>query len=281
MNFTQFANAHGLVIDTVDQGRWVRCSTDDKPHKKNGAYYHGGDFASVINWATMTDHETWFHDKPSSPREQAEQKQRVEASRKLYRAEQARGQAVAAKKAEWVLSQCHLDISEYLGAKGFPVMLGNMWMRQGKHPLLVVPMRVGKDLVGVQLINPKGDKTFLKAQRCNGAEFRIGQGALQIFLEGYATGLSVAVAMSALSVPCTIHVCFSAGNMQKMATEAGKGLVIADNDESGAGEKAAIATGLPYFMPDVAGWDFNDLLKTRKKFAASQELKKMLQFVKK
>ena len=269
------------MIDTVDQGRWVRCSTDDKPHKKNGAYFHGGDFASVINWATMTDHETWFHDKPSSPREQAEQKKRMEASKKIYRLEQSRGQAEAAKKAEWILSQCHLDLSAYLGAKGFPEMLGNMWMRQDKDPLLVVPMRVGKDLVGVQLINPKGDKMFLKGQRCNGAAFRIGQGAIQVWVEGYATALSVAVAMNALSTPCTIHVCFSASNMQKLATEAGKGFVIADNDQSQAGEKAAIATKLPYFMPDVVGYDFCDLLKARKKFAASQELKKVLQFVKK
>lgn len=281
MNFIQFANAHGLVIRDFQNGRITRCSTTAHPRKRNGAFYYDSDFGWVQDWAVHPEIIIWKSDKVLSPSDLQEQKLRMEASKKAYRLEQSRGQAVAAKKAEGILSQCHLDISAYLGAKGFPEMLGNMWMRQGKDPLLVVPMRVRKDLVGVQLIAPDGSKMFLKGQRCDRAEHRIGQGSLQIWTEGYATGLSVAVAMTALGTPCTIHVCFSVGNLQKMATEVGQGLVIADNDESGAGEKAAIATGLPYFMPDVAGWDFNNLLKARKKFAASQELKKLLQFVKK
>lgn len=281
MNFTQFADAHGLIIRDIRAGRITRCSTTSHPGKRNGAFYYDSDFGWVQDWAVHPEIIIWKSDKILSPSDLAEQKKRMEASRKLYRAEQSKGQAVAAKKAEFILSQCHLDISAYLGAKGFPEMLGNMWFREGKDPLLVVPMRVGKDLVGVQLIAPDGRKTFLKAQRCDRATFTIGQGSIQIWTEGYATALSVAVAMSALGTRCTIHVCFSVGNMQKMAIEAGAGLVIADNDESGAGEKAAIATGLHYFMPDVVGWDFCDLLKNRKKFTASQELKKVLQFAKK
>ena len=281
MNFIQFAEAHGLVIRDFQNGRITRCSTTSHPGKRNGAFYFDSDFGWVQDWAVHPEIIIWKSDKVLSPSDLQEQKLRMEASKKIYRADQAKGQAEAAKKADWILSQCHLDLSAYLASKGFPEMLGNMWMRDGKDPLLCVPMRVGRDLVGVQLINPSGDKIFLKGQRCNGAEHRIGQGAMQIWVEGYATGLSVAVAMNALSTPCTIHVCFSASNMQKLATEAGKGLVIADNDQSQAGEKAAIATKLPYFMPDVAGWDFCDLLKARKKFTASQELKKVLQFVKK
>ena len=281
MNFEQFASAHGLIIRDIREGRITRCSTTAHPSKRNGAFYYDSDFGWVQDWAVHPEIIIWKSDKVLSPSDLQEQKLRMEASKKAYRLEQSRGQAEAAKKAAWILSQCHLDLSAYLASKGFPEMLGNMWMRQGKDPLLVVPMRVGRDLVGVQLINPSGDKIFLKGQRCNGAAHRIGQGAMQIWVEGYATGLSVAVAMTALSTPCTIHVCFSVSNMQKMATEAGKGLVIADNDESGAGEKAAIATGLHYFMPEVTGYDFNDLLKARKKFTASQELKKVLQFVKK
>lgn len=281
MNFEQFASAHGLVIRDFKAGIITRCSTTAHPSKRNGAFYYDLDFGWVQDWAIHSEIIIWKSDKVLSPSDLQEQKKRMEASKKAYRADQAKGQAEAAKKADWILSQCHLDLSAYLASKGFPEMLGNMWMRDGKDPLLCVPMRVGRDLVGVQLINPSGDKIFLKGQRCNGAEHRIGQGAMQIWVEGYATALSVAVAMNALSTPCTIHVCFSASNMQKLATEAGKGLVIADNDQSQAGEKAAIATKLPYFMPDVVGWDFCDLLKARKKFAASQELKKVLQFVKK
>ena len=281
MNFIQFAEAHGLVIRDFQNGRITRCSTTSHPGKRNGAFYYDSDFGWVQDWAMHSEIIIWKSDKVLSPSDLAEQKLRMEASKKAYRAEQVKGQTEAAKKAEWILSQCHLDLSAYLASKGFPEMLGNMWMRQGKDSLLVVPMRVGRDLVGVQLINPTGSKMFLKGQRCDRAAFRIGQGAMQVWVEGYATGLSVAVAMGALSTPCTIHVCFSASNMQKMATEAGNGLVIADSDEYGAGEKAAIATGLPYFMPDVVGWDFNDLLKARKKFAVSQEVKKNLAICKK
>ena len=281
MNFIQFAEAHGLVIRDFQNGRITRCSTTSHPGKRNGAFYYDSDFGWVQDWAMHSEIIIWKSDKVLSPSDLQEQKKRMDASKKAYRLEQSRGQVEAAKKAEWILSQCHLDLSAYLASKGFPEMLGNMWMRQGKDPLLVVPIRVKKDLVGVQLISPDGSKMFLKGQRCDRAEHRIGQGAMQIWVEGYATALSVAVAMSALSTPCTIHVCFSASNMQKLATEAGKGFVIADNDKLQAGEKAAIATGLPYFMPDVVGWDFNDLLKARKKFTASRELKKVLQFVKK
>jgi putative DNA primase/helicase len=36
-------------------------------------------------------------------------------------------------------------------------------------------------------------------------------------------------------------------------------VVCADNDASGAGERAAKATGLPYTMPPDTGTDFNDM----------------------
>jgi putative DNA primase/helicase len=35
--------------------------------------------------------------------------------------------------------------------------------------------------------------------------------------------------------------------------------VVADNDASGTGQKAAESIGLPWMMPDTIGQDFNDL----------------------
>ncbi len=42
-------------------------------------------------------------------------------------------------------------------------------------------------------------------------------------------------------------------NLRTMAPETGRGMVLADNDESGAGERVAKATGLPYWISDRVG----------------------------
>ena len=46
--------------------------------------------------------------------------------------------------------------------------------------------------------------------------------------------------------------------MRKIASERGCGIVIADNDVSGAGEKAARLSGLKYWLSDTVGNDLND-----------------------
>jgi len=53
-------------------------------------------------------------------------------------------------------------------------------------------------------------------------------------------------------------------------------VVIADNDTSKTGEKAAIETGLPYWMSDVEGEDINDLHRRLGLFKASQQIGKWL-----
>ena len=59
-------------------------------------------------------------------------------------------------------------------------------------------------------------------------------------------------------------VCFSAGNIPVVAdwtrpkTRRSRIMVIADNDASGAGERAAKKTGFRYWMPPVVGMDAND-----------------------
>jgi putative DNA primase/helicase len=278
IDFLSFAAAHGLIIDHVEQGRWVRCGTKDKPHKRNGGYFHGGDCASLINWATMTEHATWFPDKPMNEIDRADMQKRMEASHKAYAKERGRKQQVAAEKAKWMLSQCELDRHAYLDSHGMSDDVGNIWRREGKDPLLVIPMRVGKSLVGVQLISITGEKSFLTGQRCNDAEYVIGSGKLHIWCEGFCTGMAIRKAVAALKLDCAIHVCFSAGNMKRMAKS---GIVIADNDKSQTGEKVAKEIGLPYFLPDVEGWDFCDIYQSRGLLKASQELRLVLTGLKK
>jgi hypothetical protein len=48
VNFSAFASAHGLRIRQVlDDGRWHRVPTDDKPRKRNGAYVFDGQSGAV------------------------------------------------------------------------------------------------------------------------------------------------------------------------------------------------------------------------------------------
>ena len=76
-----------------------------------------------------------------------------------------------------------------------------------------------------------------------------------MFCEGYATALSANKALQASRLRGSVVACFSAHNLQMLATT---GVVLADNDESRTGERAAQATGRPYFMSPVVGEDFND-----------------------
>ena len=81
--------------------------------------------------------------------------------------------------------------------------------------------------------------------------------------EGYATGLSIDRALQQMRLRATVLVCFNDSNMINIAklTKGARRYVFADNDKSGAGERAAVATGLNYCMSPVEGEDANDLHK--------------------
>lgn len=190
--------------------------------------------------------------------------------------EREREQQDAAKKAAWIMHQTKNEQHAYLDSKGWPEAKGSVWWPSEDNNLLCIPMRVDERLVGLQMIDRTGAKRFLKGQRTSGAEFVInnsGPRCMDFWVEGYASALSLRECLMALKMRYRIHVTFSANNLKKMATH---GLVIADNDASKTGENAAIATGLPYWMSDVQGEDFNDFHKRLRLFGASQELRKFL-----
>ena len=206
----------------------------------------------------------------ATPAEMAELR-RIAAQRATEEAKERTAEALAAaNKASGILARCELAKHAYLDAKGMPDRLGLVWARDGMDPILCVPMRIGADLAGLQMISIHGDKKFLKGQRTKGAEFVIGSSGKDLYCEGYATGLSVSICMAALKIPARIHVCFSAGNLAHMARS---GFVIADHDASGTGERSAKETGLPYYMPTNVGDDFNDEWLRVGTFKASQLLR--------
>ena len=263
MEFIDFIRAHGLIVNDIDVGRWVRVPTVDHPRSRNGAYKFMGDVGFVQNWAEQVEVSVWKPERDSEIKsdQKAVLQKITEEDRK--RAQERRK---AADKAKRILEASTLAEHPSLKRKGFETMLGNVW-----NDILLIPMRVGNGLVGVQLIDEAGQKKFLTGQKTSEACFVMGQGS-PIYCEGYATGLSIMKAVTTGKMRKSVVVCFSAGNMQKLARDP-RGMVVADHDKSGTGERVAKATGLNYWMSDAVGEDFNDFQLRVGLFKSLQALK--------
>lgn len=243
MNFEQFAESHGLIINSVVLDRWVRVPTTDHPHKKNGAYIWDGQSGAVQNWA--------IHEKPISFQSKEWKPDPLFAEKKAKAAkEKADKQAKAKGKAIKIMNSSKQLNHPYLERKGFPNDKADVW-----SDVLVIPMRIDQRLVGCQMISPDGTKKFLSGQITKGASLKIDNKGRDILCEGYATALSVRRVLKHLRKRYTIHVCFSAGNMLEIAKGKHCPLVIADNDPVGL--KTAQKIG-QYWVSDVEGEDFND-----------------------
>lgn len=264
-----FAKACGIIIDSPPPiGYWRRYPTVDHPKKRNGAVKFMGDHAFVQNWATDTEVVLWKSDKPV---DMNQVRRNVDEAIRRKRD----NQEAAARKAGWILKQCQLGKHQYLKDKGFPDEQANVWVNDGKQ-FLVIPMRVGNRLVGCQLIDDAGGKKFLFGQRTGDAEFVFDNKGTHIYCEGFATALSIRAVLKSLKKQYTLHVCFSAGNLEKVAKAYGAGVVVADNDESKTGETVAQRIGFPYFMPPLVGQDFNDFHQEVGLLKASMALNKLL-----
>ena len=274
MRFEDFARIHGLIIDHIIPHKQMRTSTEDHPKKQNGSYKFLGHVGFVMNWATMDKPAVWF-DKDINSVKLKPKNDINKLWNALYNIETNVKNDKAAFKAGWIMKQTKLDTHPYLIKKGFPNEKGNVWMKDGK-PLLVVPMSIDRKLVGCQLIKSDGDKKFLYGQTTKNAILTFDAKGMPFFCEGYATALSVRKVLKASNIKYCIYVCFSASNMKLIAGSVKGGLVIADNDTNGIGEKTAINIGKNYWMSNTIGQDFNDFHILNGDFKASQELKKAL-----
>lgn len=210
-----------------------------------------------------------------SAEEQAERARRRQAEALARNQEAIAEQARAATKAAWIMNQAKLEQHAYLDSKGFKEATGPVWWPREDTNILCIPMRYRGYLSGVQMINRRGEKKFLKGQRSSHSELTIdndGHGARHWWCEGYATALSVREALKFLRLRYVIHVTFSASNLKAMAHS---GFVVADHDESQTGERVAKETGLPYFLPPPG--DFNDLHKKIGTVRSALELQKFIQ----
>ena len=268
MDFIQFARSHGIIINELPTvGSWKRYPTEDHPRKRNGAVKYMGSHGFVQNHATSTVVSLWKPDSINAPTDMRAiiiGQAKAEQERKKLAIE-------ATNKAVRMLNDSGYRTHAYLEGKGFPDEQGSVLNIENK-PVLLIPMRLGKSLCGVQQIWEDGTKKFLYGQRTSGATFAFDNKGLNIVCEGYATALSVRAAMKQLKRRYTIHVCFSAGNMVRVAEGLEPGLVIADNDKSGTGQQAAADIGWPVWMSDLEGEDCNDYHRRVGLFGLSQSL---------
>lgn len=269
MSFVDFARAHGVEIDPASlyaSERIRRCPTTDKPKSTNGAFFWDGGRGWVFNWSGEARVQ-WYDDPQAKPWTEAE-KQAWAAKRRAASREHERRQQGAAHHAATLLRTTVPQPHDYLIRKGLPLVDG-LVLPDGA---LLVPMRSlnTNELQGAQVIRwvpeeMKWDKKMVPGMRAKGAVLRLGsKTALETILcEGYATGLSIEFAARQMRLNASVLVCFSDSNMVHVASLLTKGrrIVFADHDTSGAGERAARETGLPYCMSPFEGEDANDVHK--------------------
>jgi putative DNA primase/helicase len=268
MDFIEFARSHGIIIhDLPPLGVWRRYPTEDHPRSKNGAVKFMGEVGFVQNHATSTVVSIWKPDSPIT----AKVKSNYLASIRSAEDEQRKKQHQAMQRAVGMLNGSGLSTHPYLEAKGFPDEQGNVLWQDGK-PVLLIPMRVVGNLVGLQQIDEDGGKKFLYGQRTSNAVFTFDNKGMNVLCEGYATALSVRLAFKQMKQRYTLHVCFSAGNMAKVAAGLETGLLIADNDASGTGQRVAEESGWKYWLSDRVGEDCNDYHQRIGLFGLTQSL---------
>jgi putative DNA primase/helicase len=285
--FIAFARAHGVEIDASrldDSGKLRRCATTEHPRSKNGAYCWDGEGGFV--WA-------WDSDARAIPFRQYTQRQDVDRSQAIARRRNQQAErrvlaAQAAQKAQEMLAQARPEVHGYLHRKGFPAAKG-LVMPDGS---LVIPMRevLSNRLLGAQVIRwlpeeTRWEKKYLWGMTSKGAVLCLGDrhAPERVFCEGYATGLTLEAAIRQAHMRVCVVVTFSAHNLTHVASlMGGRRYVIADHDApqrdpdkaalnpGEAGQRAAIATGLPWAMPDEEGDDANDLMVKRGLLAVVQ-----------
>jgi len=271
MSFHEFAASHGLVLRGLEIGKIIRCSTTDNPRSKNGAYLFEGEWGWCMDW---TRHESPIIWQDKGVEDTPQFRQRIKDSKAKHSQERTRNAAKAATKAINMLARSSLELSAYMSRKGFPDSTFNMLERDDDYPLLIIPMRIGRNIIGCQTIGHEGKKRFIFGQITKGATFTIGDGEVVLLVEGFASALSLQIALSKIGIKYKIIVCFSAGNVSKLAKSHPNAIIICDHDESLTSQNIAMSSGLRYWIPPLEGEDVNDTHMRIGLFKLSQLLKK-------
>lgn len=284
----------------IDLHRWINADTLGRHGKGDGRLICDDQRVTAFNWQTGDKSTVWLvgretlsvGDRRKYAREaaEAERKARLRA-------------AQAAQIAVEIIEASTIGRHAYLAAKGFPdetsLLIGRdrlSGILEAHHKkvdslvtdngatAIVIPARVSAGVRSVQVIWEDGTKKFLAGGAMMGATHRIAKGRDTWLCEGFATGLSLRVALRRLALADTILMCFSASNIAKVAAATtGRRYIAADHDKPleqfggiGTGEHFARESGAPYFMPAQLGWDINDLHQGENIFAVQRLITTML-----
>lgn len=255
-------------------GHWAKTDTlSGKNGKGDGRIIV--DEMKVVGWNHQTgEHETvWLKDSvtPIERKQIAERRGKDDAVRKANAARAAR---IAAQMVETAKQAPH----PYFIRKGFQHELGLVLSAQDVSRIggdylvagqsaIVMPARIGSRITSAQLIWEDGTKKFIFGGETGGASHRLATGAETWLCEGYATGLSLRLALKSLSRQATVLCCFSAANVFAVSRSVqGRCFIAADNDKpleqfggKGTAEHYADVAGKPFLMPPDVGTDINDM----------------------
>ncbi len=212
--------------EIVADGKWRRCSTEDHPKKRNGAYRldFDGRRGWWRNWA-VDDGVNFWSDGNSSARPIDEA--RLRAQRDADR--RKRVEAIRGARRFWDRASACSRLHPYLGAKALSA-LGTLGLRE-RDGLLVIPVRWRDRLISVQTIHPDGTKRFWPGAPVKGGchVLERQRPALTCICEGLATGLAIFQSVRTARV----IVAFDAGNLLPVVQEMrphGTVVLCADND---------------------------------------------------
>ena len=153
------------------------------------------------------------------------------------------------KHKEWLVTDTYID------KKGFSEQLVGGAFLVGKT--LCVPMidlETGANL-GIQRIEPNGEKRFAKGSETANAIHEIGiLTDIAYAVEGWASGHALHLATGR-----QVFVCFSADGLAKKAARIKHPNVIVAADNDDVGRKAAKASGRPWVAPEAEGADWWDV----------------------
>lgn len=265
-------------------GKWLSTDTlAGKRGKGDGRVIIDDRHVCAFNWQTGVSETICLRDDLTV-------KERRQIAYSVRQQEEKRkGQTErAARRALAIIEASTSSTHPYLTRKGFPqeqaLVIGADYLRRHVGDYLVcgeraivMPARIGQRVTSVQLIWEDGTKKFLSGGAISGSYHRIASGRETWLCEGFATGLSLRMALKALNRSAAVMCCFSAGNVAAVARSANrKAFILTDNDKAlpqfdglGTGEHWAREAGKPYLMPPEAG-DLNDFHQSHGIFAVQR-----------
>lgn len=251
------------------EGRWLRFPGVGKGRANRSGWCRviSPTMAIFGDWSSGM-REVWRDDSHRDDERSRQALRDAQDRERRFAAQQREKQLQASRKAEDMVARAVPGTHPYLARKGFPSLVG--LTLEGKLLVPVMDFERYPKIISAQLIDESGEKKFLTGGRAKGGVHRLGVAPSRarriVLCEGYATGLTLEAALRLLPGPLCVIVCFSAGNLELIASMMPATLdclVCADHDASKTGEEAAKRTGRRWVMPDDAGQDFNDVHATR------------------